>query len=299
MTPGEPKPVSVGDADDIYTVDVDMFVPRYGAVYVIDADRPAVVDTGTGANVDLLLEAVREVGIAPDELEIIAPTHVHLDHAGGAGYLADRCPNADVHIHERGARHLADPGRLWTGTKQAVPDWLDHYAEPKPVPEERLVELTDGDTIDLGDRELDVYEAPGHAPHQAVYDDPGSDCVFVADAAGLYTEGLEGPYPTTPPPNLDVEQCLTDVELVESLDRSGLLFAHCGPAPTDGLLEATATALRTWVREVDAARETVGSDDVDAIVAELDPWPDAAAVWGEQHVRETQALNVRGVLARA
>lgn len=299
MPPGQPEPVTVGEADDIYSVDVDMFVPRYGAVYLIDAERPAVVDTGTGANVDLVLDAMREVGIAPQDIEIIAPTHVHLDHAGGAGYLADRCPNADVYIHERGARHLVDPARLWAGTKKAVPDWLDQYAEPKPVPADRLVELSDGDTIDLGDRDLDVYGAPGHAPHQSVFDDPKSDCVFTADAAGLYTEGLDEPYPTTPPPNLDVDQCVADVELLQSLDRTGLLFAHCGPARSDGLLDASATVLREWVSEVEAARERTGTDEVDAIVAEVDRWPDAAAVWGEEHVWETQALNVRGVLARA
>ncbi|MFB6309662.1 MAG: MBL fold metallo-hydrolase [Salinirussus sp.] len=296
----KPVPVDVGDAADIYAVDVEMFgVERYGAVFVVDADRPAVIDTGTGANVEGLIDALGSLGIAPEDLQIIAPTHVHLDHAGGAGYLARECPNADLYVHERGARHLIDPERLWEGTKRAVPDWVDHYAEPLPVPQKRVVEISEGDSIDLGSRKLAVIDAPGHAPHQAVFDDPESDCIFVADAAGLYVEEFARPRPTTPPPNFDLSQCQADIERLRELDRSGFLFPHCGAAPAAELLNGYAAELDLWVETVEAAIDDAGTDDVAGIVDELDVWSDAAAVWGEQHVRETQALNVRGVLARS
>jgi glyoxylase-like metal-dependent hydrolase (beta-lactamase superfamily II) len=298
MGPGDLDPVTAGDAADVYCLDVDMLgVPQYGAVYLIDSPRPAVLDTGTGANHEWILAALADLGIEPEDLAVIAPTHVHLDHAGGAGYLARACPNADVYIHERGARHLAEPGRIWEGTKAAVRGWIDGYAEPVPVPEDRIVELRDGDAIDLGDRELSVHHAPGHAPHQTVFADPASDCVFVGDAAGLYVDGFDGPRPTTPPANFDLDQCLADIEMLRRLDPAGLCFPHCGAAPADGLLEGAARVLEDWVAEVEAARRAVGSDDVDAIVDRLDPWPDVAAIWGEGHVRQTQALNVRGVLA--
>jgi glyoxylase-like metal-dependent hydrolase (beta-lactamase superfamily II) len=297
MALGDVAPVTAGDASDLYVLDIGMLdTPRYAAVYLVDGDRPALIETGTGANTDVILDALAELGIAPGDLEVIAPTHAHLDHAGGAGYLAEACPNAEVYVYERAARHLIDPGRLWAGTKAAVGDWVEYYAEPVPVPSDRLVELGDGDTIDLGNRDLTVHAAPGHAPHHAVFEDVTSDCVFTADAAGIYIEAFEAPRPTTPPANFDVAASLVDIEMLEALDPAGLCFSHAGAAPADGLLEAAAREIRTFVEAVEAAREAVG-EDPDAIVDELEPWPDAVAVWGEQTVRETLTLNVRGVLA--
>ena len=299
MALGDVDPVTAGDASDLYVLDNGMLdTPRYAAVYLVDSERPAVIETGTGANTDVILDALADLGIGRGDLEVIAPTHAHLDHAGGAGHLAAACPNAEVHVYERAARHLVEPERVWAGTKAAVGDWVEYYAEPLPVPKDRLVELGDGDPIDLGDRALTVHHAPGHAPHQAVFEDPASDCVFTADAAGLYVDGFAAPRPTTPPANFDLEKSLADIAMMQSLDPAGLCFSHATAAPADGLLEASARALRAFVEAVEAAREEVG-EDVEAIVDELDPWPDAVAAWGEQRVRETLELNVRGVLAGA
>jgi len=98
---------------DVHYVDTGMYdVPEYGSVYVVDAERPALVDTGIGARYEGILDAMAEVGVAPADLEAIAITHVHLDHAGGVGYLVEECPNATVYVHEIGAPHLVDPTRL-------------------------------------------------------------------------------------------------------------------------------------------------------------------------------------------
>jgi glyoxylase-like metal-dependent hydrolase (beta-lactamase superfamily II) len=298
MAPGDVTPVTAGEASDIHRLDVGMIdVPDYGAVYLIDADRPAVVDTGTGANYERILDGLAGLGVGPADLAGVVLTHVHLDHAGGAGYLLRECPNADVYVHERGARQLVDPGQLWAGTRQVVEGWVEYYAEPAPVPASRLVELGDGGAVDLGDRELAVHEAPGHAPHQVVYADPASDCVFTGDAAGLYVPGFDAPRPSTPPPTFELAQCLADLDVLRDLDPAGLCFSHADAAPTDDLLAAHAAVLEDWVATVEAARDAAGTDDLDAVVDELDRWPDAEAVWGARHVRETQRLNVRGVLA--
>jgi glyoxylase-like metal-dependent hydrolase (beta-lactamase superfamily II) len=171
---------------DCHYVDTGLYgTPGYGSVYLLDAERPAIVDSGIGTNYESILEGLETVGIAPADLEVIALTHVHLDHAGGAGFIAEET-GADVYVHESGARFLEDPGPLWEGTRRAVGDQIAHYTEPRPLGADRLETLEDGDAIDLGDRTFDVHHAPGHAFHQVVFQESGDDVVFAADAAGIY-----------------------------------------------------------------------------------------------------------------
>ena len=295
MALGDLYDATAGETSDLYYVDTEMYAtPEYGSIYILDAERPALVDTGIGKEYEAILDAMAEVGIAPDELEAIIPTHVHLDHAGGAGYLAAECPNADVYVHERGAKHLVDPERLWEGTKAAVEDQISHYAEPKPIPEERITELTDGDEIDLGDHTLDVHHAPGHAPHQAVFYDRANDGVFTADAAGVYTPGLERVRHTSPPPTFDLEQILADVELLQELDPSALYYGHFGDRPTADNLTEYAEVIQTWVDEVAAARDRL--DDDEAVIEHFVEHVDTVDVWGEEKARGEERMNVRGVL---
>lgn len=280
---------------DVHYVDTGMYdVPEYGSVYVVDAERPALVDTGIGANYEGILDAMAEVGVAPEDLEVIAITHVHLDHAGGVGYLLPECPNATVYVHEIGAPHLADPTRLWEGTKQAVGDQVQYYAEPRPVPEERIVELADGDGIDLGDHALAAHHAPGHAPHQVIFHDPAIDGVFTADAAGLFTPSTDEVNVTSPPVNFDLEQALADIETIRALDPETLLYAHFGPEPTGDRLGEYAEKLDAWVAAVREKRAELGDDD--AVVQHFVGAVETPDVWGEHKAREEIALNVRGVL---
>jgi glyoxylase-like metal-dependent hydrolase (beta-lactamase superfamily II) len=301
MAQGDLHEATPGDSTDIYYVDTGAYgTANYGTVYILDTDRPAVVDTGTGKRYDLVLDAMAEVGIAPGDLDCIVPTHVHLDHAGGAGYLAEECPNADVYVHEIGAGHLVDPGRLWKGTEAAVGDLIDHYAEPKPVDEDRIVELSGGDTVDVGDRALAAHHVPGHAPHQLAFYDPASDGVFTADAAGSYAPGLDAPYPETPPPSFDLDQCLADIDAIRDLDPEVLYFGHFGARETGTLLEETADELEAWVDDVRSARGEFEDDE--AVVEQFvdrtgsDVRPDSVEVWGESTARSKMAMNVSGVL---
>jgi glyoxylase-like metal-dependent hydrolase (beta-lactamase superfamily II) len=284
--------------EDVYYLDTGMYdTPEYGAVYVVDAERPAIVDTGIGTRWGNVTDALREVGIPPTDLAYIVPTHVHLDHAGGAGYLADELAGATVVVHENGARHLVDPERLWKGTKAAVGDQIEHYAEPKPVPADRIREVAGGDAIDLGDRTLDVHDAPGHVPHQAFFHDPDADAVFTADAAGIYVPSAGGVWPTTPPPNFDFEQCLEDTREIRRLEPDTLLFAHFGPADRAGdLLGDHLAALTDWVESISAARSELGDDEavVDRFLGDL--VDEKVAAWGEERARADVRLNVRGVL---
>jgi glyoxylase-like metal-dependent hydrolase (beta-lactamase superfamily II) len=291
MTAGDVR--TVDGCPDISYVDTGMYeTDAYGAVYLLDTPQPAIVDTGIGTHVDRVLQALSEVGIDREDLDAIIPTHVHLDHAGGAGFLAEACPNATVYVHEIGAPHLVDPTRLVEGTRRAVGDQWTYYVEPQPVPENRVVEVSDGDTIDVGDRGLTARHAPGHAPHQIVLYDEMTEAVFTADAAGIWVPALDRVRETSPPPNFDLEQCLEDVKMIRELDPSHLLYPHFGPAPLRALTEYPAV-LRQWVQSVrDAVRD---HDSVEAAADTLAEEADIVSIWGTDKARGEVAMNVRGV----
>ncbi|OYR81985.1 MBL fold metallo-hydrolase [Halorubrum distributum] len=294
MRAGEFEPVR--GVEDLYVHDTGMFdTDEYGAVYVYDAERPIVIDTGTGANREALFESVEEIGIGREELAWILPTHAHLDHAGGAGYLAERYPNAEVRVPEKGVRHLVDPEALVAGTKSAVEEQWEHYAAPKPVPDDRIEGVAEGDRIDLGDRELVVHEAPGHAPHHAVYHDPEAGVVFAADAAGIYVPEIDAVTPTTPPPQFDFEQCLDDIRLIEELDPDTLCFGHFGPRDCDAdLLGEAKRAYVEWVERVREKRADL--DDDEAVVDHFEAASRDIDYWNRERAKANTSLNARGVL---
>ena len=295
MAIGDCFEVTEGDCADVYYVDTGMYgTPEYGSVYIVDAERPALVDSGIGAEYDRILDAMDEVGVAPEDLAVIALTHVHLDHAGGAGHLAAACPNATVAIHGIGASHLADPSRLVEGTKAAVGDLWQFYGEPEPVPEDRIRELSDGDVVDLGDRDLHVHGAPGHAPHQVVFEDPDDAVVFAADAAGIYVPSGEFVTHTSPPPNFDLEQVLADVKTIQALDPEVLCYGHFGSARTDDRLREYADAIAAWVDSVATKRAEL--DDDEAVVEHFAEQTEMVDTWGEQKARGEERMNVRGIL---
>ncbi|MFB6103118.1 MAG: MBL fold metallo-hydrolase [Haloplanus sp.] len=285
---------AVSGCTDLYYVDIGAYdVPGYGSVYILDADRPAVVDPGLGRNVDLVLDALDDVGI--DSLDYVLTTHVHLDHAGAAGHLLERFPETTVLTHDIGVRHLIDPSRLVAGTKAAVGDQWQYYAEPKPVPEDRIEALDGGDTVDLGDRTVDVIHAPGHAPHQVVFHDRATDALFSGDAAGIRPPGYDGLFPTSPPVNFDLETCLDDAATIADRNPDTLCFGHFGAVDfSPALMDEYANVLSDWVARVREKRAELGDDDavVEAFVETADP----VEPWGPRKTRDEYRLNVRGVL---
>ncbi len=299
MAIGTLQEVTTGNCSGLYYLDTGMYgTSEYGVSYILDSERPAVIETGTGLRYEHIVEAFAELGIDRDALEVIAVTHIHLDHAGGAGHLAAACPNADVYVSSVGARHLVDPSRLVAGTKQVVGKQWEYYAEPEPIPEGRIVEIDGGDVIDCGSYELRVHEAPGHAPHQVVFEEPTNDAVFTGDAAGIWIPSLERVKETSPPPQFDFEACLADVQLLQDLERSTLLFTHFGPRANDGILETYAGVLEAWVEEVREQRAVVGDDEalIEAF-GEAAATSELATVWNERKARTETAMNVRGVLS--
>ena len=296
MQAGDLREVTTGGCSDLYYLDTGMYdTDEYGAVYIYDAARPAIVETGIGTHHDLILDALDELDIAREDVAVIAPTHVHLDHAGGAGFLAEACPNAEVYVHETGAPHLADPSRLVKGTKAAVGNQWEFYVEPEPIPENRIVAIRGGDEINLGDHHLEAYHAPGHAPHQVVFYDRDDEALFAGDAAGIWVPSIERIRQTSPPSTFDLEGCLADLETIRDLDPEAILYTHFGPREYEaGIMDEYAAVLTEWVESVEERYEEVGDE---AAVAEFfADRSDMADVWGERKAREEEKLNARGVL---
>ncbi|RQG91630.1 MBL fold metallo-hydrolase [Natrarchaeobius halalkaliphilus] len=296
---GDCYDVTAGDWADLSYVDTGMFgTSEYGAVYILDGERPAVIESGIGTNHERILEALAEVGIDREQLAAIAVTHIHLDHAGGAGFLAEACPNADVYVPDVGASHLVDPAKLVAGTKAAVGEQWEWYVEPKPVPEDRIVGVEDGDAIDLGDHELRVHEAPGHAFHQVVFEAPERGTVFTGDAAGIWVPAREEIVETSPPSDFDLEECLADVEMLQSIDPDVLCYTHFGPRAVGDdashALEQYSTVLEEWVAAVDAARADLGDDEL--VIEYFADSDELADVWGERKASAEAVMNVRGAL---
>ncbi len=195
----------------ITRIDTGYLRPGLAACYLIrHGDQAAFVDTGTSHTVPGLLALLEALGIPRRQLRYVMPTHVHLDHAGGAGELMRHLPEATLVAHPRGARHLIDPARLTAGALAVYGDeaFRRHFGELVPIPEARVLVAEDGLRLDLAGRELLILDTPGHALHHYSVFDEVSCGFFTGDTFGLsYREldGDRGPYvfPTTTPVQFD------------------------------------------------------------------------------------------------
>lgn len=286
---------TAGSVETLQYVDVGLFdSPKYGSVYIIDGPEPALVDTGTGYRYETVIDALETLDIGREDLSSILLTHVHLDHAGGASPITQACPNADVYVHEAGSRFLRDPADLWAGTKAVLGDRISYYRKPAPIPEDRLKTVTDGDSITLGDRTLDVHHAPGHAFHQVVFHDLQSDGVFTGDAAGIYLPQTDSIQYATAPPGFDLQECLEDIAMLESLEPAALFYGHFGDQPTGNGLDEYREVLTAWVEDVKSKREELADDD--AVLEYFADHAETADLWTREHAKGEERINVAGVL---
>ena len=162
--------------------------PRFDASYlIVENGRAAFVDTGPNNAVPRLLAALEAHGLRARRVDYVIPTHVHLDHAGGAGLLMQQLPNAKLLIHPRGARHMIDPSVLMEGVRAVYGDEVAarDYGELVPVPAERVVTTSDGMVIELGGRPLRFMDTPGHARHHHCIWDEASRGWFTGDTFGI------------------------------------------------------------------------------------------------------------------
>jgi len=229
---------------------------RVTAGYLVDGPRPVLVETGSQSSVPTLLAALEDLGVGPGDLAGVVVTHIHLDHAGGAGDVARAFPNATVYVHEKGARHLADPTRLVASAERVYGDLLDSlYGRLDPTPAERIRVLYDGDTVEVGPaRALTAIDSPGHAKHHLGLHDTVTGILFVGDAVGVRLPDAGVLRPATPPPDFDLDLAIQSLHRFAERKPTDIALAHYGvvPDPSTILEEAEAT-LRSWAAVAEQA----------------------------------------------
>lgn len=220
----------------IHTIDTGFQRDDFDAAYlVVENGRAAFIDCGTGLAVPAMLQALDRAGLAPDAVDWLLLTHVHLDHAGGAGLLMQQLPNARAVLHPRGAPHMIDPSRLIAGATAVYgeAEIARSYGRIEAVPADRIVVAEDGHRIDLAGRELLLLHTPGHALHHFCVWDARSRCWFTGDTFGLsYREldSAQGAFiiPTSSPVQFDPEPLKASIRAMLAYQPLAMYLTHYG-----------------------------------------------------------------------
>ncbi|MEE8331160.1 MAG: MBL fold metallo-hydrolase [Acidimicrobiia bacterium] len=249
----ELKTTDLGDG--LYQIDAGMQgQPERLACYLFDGPERVLVECGPSVTMHHLLDGLADLGV--DDLATIVVTHIHLDHAGAAGQMAQRFPEAKIGVHSAGARHLADPTRLWNSATRI---WGEKgmrtlWGPMEPVAEERLLIIDDDSRVALGaGRFLDVLYTPGHAKHHIVFYDQVSGGCFVGDAVGIAFPHGHLTQPVTPPPDFDPVLVVGQLHRLAKLEPSFLGFAHFGRDPdVMARLAEAEERIDAWVSKVES-----------------------------------------------
>jgi glyoxylase-like metal-dependent hydrolase (beta-lactamase superfamily II) len=240
MTPQPTNPIeriAQPQGDGLYLVDTDYVRPGLAASHiVVDSGRAAFVDTGPAPAAPKLLAALAELGLAPEQVDYLFLTHVHLDHAGGAGQLMRALPNARAVLHPRGAPHLIDPTRLVAGSLAVYGEEMFRrlYGTILPIPAERVVTTEDGTRLMLGARTFEFIDAPGHARHHHCPIDLDHRDVYSGDNFGICYRDLDtaaGPFmlPTTTPVQFEPEALHRTIDRLLAYRPRRMVQTHFGP----------------------------------------------------------------------
>ena len=204
--------------------------------YVFTGEKVTLVESGPTSSVPRLVEGLKELDVKFEDVQYVAVTHVHLDHGGGAGTLLKYLPNAKVIVHPKGMPHLVNPERLWTSAQTVLGFIAEVFGKPEPVPQQRIIPVTE-ETFDLSNGgKLKAFETIGHASHNLSFQESFRNGVFPGDAAGTYIPEFDVVVPTTPPP-FYLQEALVSLDKLISVNPSVLYFSHFGKA--DNAVQAT------------------------------------------------------------
>ncbi len=218
----------------IIAFDAGYVRPILAAIHmIVDDDRVAFIDTGSNDSLPNVLEALNKVGLGRDAVDYVILTHIHLDHAGGAGALMREFPKAKLVVHPRGSRHMAEPSKLVAGVTAVYgKEYVDTvYGDILPIPAERIIDAHEDLTLQLGSRELLCIDTPGHAKHHICIIDRKADAIFTGDMFGLsYREfdvdGRQFILPTTSPTQFDPAEMRASIDRLMSYNPSLMYLTH-------------------------------------------------------------------------
>jgi glyoxylase-like metal-dependent hydrolase (beta-lactamase superfamily II) len=264
------KPRITRHPDGVFAVDAEYVQPGYAAAHIIQHNgRAAFVDTGTNHSVPHLLAALEELGIGRDSVDYVLLTHVHLDHAGGAGLLMQELPKARLFVHPRGAPHMIDPSKLAVAAEAVYgqDEFRRLYGAVLPVAAGRIVSVRDGARCDLAGRELELIHTPGHALHHYVIVDRAHALIFSGDTFGISYRALDtpqGPFivPTTSPSQFDPDQLISSIDRMMSYAPESIYLMHYSRVTgTPRLAAALKSQIREFVRIVQACADRPDAHD--------------------------------------
>ncbi|MCG7334664.1 MBL fold metallo-hydrolase [Sporosarcina sp. ACRSM] len=255
----------------VYLIDgYDMGVPERTGTYVINEEELTIVETGPSPSVKHVKDGLQTLGFSLDQVKNIIVTHIHLDHAGGVGLLLQDCPNAQVIVHARGARHLADPARLIDGAKAVYGDKFSELFDPiLPVPEDRLLIKGEGDTLKIGTAcTLEFLDTPGHSRHHFSIYDPVSNGVFTGDTVGvrysqLNRDGVHLYLPSTSPNQFDPEAMQQSIDRLLAMKLDAIYYGHYGMTDEpDQALRQVSDWLTVFMEEAQTVQAEVGGPEL-------------------------------------
>ncbi len=311
-------PFAVPVGNGVYRIDTEYLRPGLAASHlVVDDGHAAFVDTGAAPAHPRLMHALTELGLAPDQVDYVFLTHVHLDHAGGAGQLMRALPRARAVLHPRGAPHMIDPAKLIAGTVAVYGEamYRELYGEIVPVAAERVVIANDGDRIVLGSRTFELLDTPGHARHHYCAHDLDHDDIFSGDTFGISYRDFDTAagafiFPTTTPVQFDPAALHSSLDRLMARRPRRMVLTHFGPV---GDLERLSGDLHADIDEfVAVARRHAGVPEradriAEDVFAYLSSRLDSHGFAGDEELRHQLLdpdvrLNTQGLevwLARA
>ncbi len=220
--------------NDIIAIDADYVKPLVDAIHlIIEGDTAAIIDTGVSHSAPAVMAALAAYGLAPEQVAYVILTHIHLDHAGGAGELMARLPKARLVVHPRGSQHMVDPSRLVAGTRAVYGEEQTErlYGTILPVPAERVLEAADEAVLRLGQRELLLLQTPGHALHHICIVDRKTGHIFTGDTFGLSYrqfdhQGRQFMFATTTPVHFDPVALHRSIDRLASFKPEAIYLTH-------------------------------------------------------------------------
>ena len=220
--------------DGISVIDSEYYSKEFAAIYLLkQKNKVIIIETGTNYSVPHVKEALSQVGLSFSDVSYVIPTHVHLDHAGGAGLLMMQCQNAALVVHPRGARHLIDPSKLVAGAKAVYGEnkFKEYYGEIFPIDANRVIQADDNFILDFDGRELRFIDTPGHARHHFCIWDKATKSMFTGDTFGISYRDLDHQdelyiLPSTSPVQFDPEALIQSINRIMEFKPERVCLTH-------------------------------------------------------------------------
>ena len=220
--------------DGISVIDSEYYSKDFAAIYLLkQKNKVIIIETGTNYSVPHVKEALSQVGLSFSDVSYVIPTHVHLDHAGGAGLLMMQCQNAALVVHPRGARHLIDPSKLVAGAKAVYGEnkFKEYYGEIFPIDANRVIQADDNFILNFDGRELRFIDTPGHARHHFCIWDKATKSMFTGDTFGISYRDLDHQdelyiLPSTSPVQFDPEALIQSINRIMEFKPERVCLTH-------------------------------------------------------------------------